>query len=113
MERINPGDIAKPVSNYAQGVLHGAGAQRLVISGQVGVRPDGSIEEGLEAQLARAWSNVFGVLKAAGFEAPSGEGDDSRDGARGSFRVQDGARPRARRPRLCIDISAGGRARLA
>lgn len=68
MKLINPDDIAKPASNYAQGVLHGAGAERLVISGQVGVRPDGSIEQGLEAQMNRAWSNLFGVLKAAGFE---------------------------------------------
>jgi len=68
MELINPGDIAKPTSKYAQGVLHGAGGQRLVISGQVGVRPDGSIEQGLEAQMERAWGNLFGVLKAAGFE---------------------------------------------
>lgn len=68
MELINPGDIAKPTSKYAQGVLHGAGGQRLVISGQVGVKPDGSIEQGLEAQLERAWGNLFGVLRAAGFE---------------------------------------------
>lgn len=68
MKLINPDEIAKPVSRYAQGVLHGAGAERLVISGQVGVRPDGSIEEGLEAQMSRAWSNLFGVLKGAGFE---------------------------------------------
>lgn len=68
MKLINPDDIAKPASNYAQGVLHRAGAERLVISGQVGVRPDRSIEQGLEAQLSRAWSNLFRVLRAAGFE---------------------------------------------
>lgn len=68
MRLVNPNEIAKPASKYAQGVLHAAGAERLVISGQVGVRPDGSIEEGLDAQAARAWSNLFGVLKAAGFE---------------------------------------------
>lgn len=68
MQLINPDDIAKPASNYAQGVVHEAGAQRLVISGQVGVRPDGSTEQGLEAQTERAWSNLVGVLSAAGFE---------------------------------------------
>lgn len=68
MRLINPDDIAKPASKYAQGVLHAAGAERLVISGQVGVKPDGSIEEGLEAQLNRAWSNLFGVLRAAGLD---------------------------------------------
>lgn len=68
MKVINPGDIAKPASNYAQGVLHSAAGQRLVISGQIGVKPDGSIERGLEAQMERAWNNLFGVLKAAGFD---------------------------------------------
>ncbi|MCL4768684.1 MAG: RidA family protein [Hyphomicrobiaceae bacterium] len=68
MRIINPDGIAKPQSNYAQGVTHAGNAQRLVISGQLGVRPDGSIEQGLEAQMNRAWSNVFGVLYAAGFE---------------------------------------------
>jgi 2-iminobutanoate/2-iminopropanoate deaminase len=68
MQIINPAAIAKPASNYAQGVLHRVSGQRLVISGQVGVRPDGAVEQGLEAQMSRAWSNLFGVLEAAGFE---------------------------------------------
>jgi enamine deaminase RidA (YjgF/YER057c/UK114 family) len=68
MKIIKPADIVKPASNYAQGITHAAGGERLVISGQIGVNPDGSIENGLEAQSVRAWSNLFGVLKAAGFE---------------------------------------------
>src|SRR5690606_22089521 len=68
MRLINPDDIAKPASKYAQGVVHAAGAERLVISGQVGAKPDGGIEEGLEAQMNRAWSNLLGVLRAAGFD---------------------------------------------
>jgi len=68
MKLINPEKIAKPASRYAQGVLHQAAGQRLVISGQVGVKPDGSVEQGLEAQIERAWSNLFGVLDAAGFD---------------------------------------------
>ena len=68
MKLINPENIAKPASRYAQGVLHQAAGQRLVISGQVGVKPDGSVEQGLEAQIERAWTNLFGVLDAAGFD---------------------------------------------
>ena len=68
MKVINPSDIAKPASNYAQGIVHSAAAERLVISGQVGIRPDRTVEEGLEAQMERAWNNLFGVLRAAGFE---------------------------------------------
>lgn len=66
MRSINPATIAKPASSYAQGILHGAG-QRLVISGQIGVKPDGGVEQGIEAQMRRAWSNVIAVLDDAGF----------------------------------------------
>ncbi|MCB1509714.1 MAG: RidA family protein [Hyphomicrobiaceae bacterium] len=67
MKVINPDTIAKPASRYAQAVEHSAGARRIVISGQVGVTPDGRIEEGLEAQCERAWTNVFAILEAAGY----------------------------------------------
>ena len=68
MKILNPDNVVKPASNYAQGVVHAAGAERMVISGQLGLRPDGSLEEGLRAQMERAWSNVFAVMAAGGFE---------------------------------------------
>ena len=64
---INPSDFPAPQSNYSQGVVHDAVAQRLVISGQVGVRSDGSIADGLEAQMQQTWDNFLAVLDAAGF----------------------------------------------
>jgi 2-iminobutanoate/2-iminopropanoate deaminase len=67
MKAFNPPDIIKPASNYAQGVVHAASAQRVVVSGQLGLRPDGTLEQGLEAQMERAWLNIFGVLAAEGF----------------------------------------------
>jgi enamine deaminase RidA (YjgF/YER057c/UK114 family) len=67
MKALNPDDVVKPASNYAQGVIHSAVAERIVISGQLGLRPDGTLEEGLEAQMERAWSNVFAVMAAGGF----------------------------------------------
>jgi 2-iminobutanoate/2-iminopropanoate deaminase len=68
MKRINPDGVVKPASKYAQAVVHQAGAERIVVSGQLGLRPDGTLESGLEAQMERAWSNVFAILAAAGFE---------------------------------------------
>ena len=68
MKIIAPDNVVKPASNYAQGVVHTAAAERLVISGQLGLRPDGSLEDGLEAQMERAWNNLFGVMTAAGFD---------------------------------------------
>ena len=58
MKILSPDDVVKPASSYAQGVVHAAGGERVVISGQLGVRPDGTLEDGLEAQMERAWSNV-------------------------------------------------------
>lgn len=65
---INPADIAKPQSNYAQAVVHKGGGERLVISGQVGVKPDGSLAQGFEAQAEACWASILGCLKAAGFD---------------------------------------------
>ena len=67
MKILNPDTVVKPASNYAQAVVHAAGAERMVIAGQLGLRPDGSLEEGLDAQMERAWSNVFALLEAGGF----------------------------------------------
>lgn len=67
MKVLNPDNVVKPASNYAQGVVHAAGAERMVISGQLGLRPDGTLEAGLEAQMERAWSNLFAVMASAGF----------------------------------------------
>lgn len=67
MKMINPPTFPKPASNYSQGVVHKAGAERLVISGQVGVRPDGSTVAGLEGQMAQTWENFLAVLQSAGF----------------------------------------------
>lgn len=66
--RINPVTFPDPQSNYSQGVVHDAKSERLVISGQVGVRSDGGIAEGLEAQMQQTWENFLAVLDAAGFD---------------------------------------------
>ena len=65
---IAPALVAKPASAYAQGIVHSGGAERLLIAGQIGITPDGTILEGAEAQMEQAWQNLFAVLRAAGFE---------------------------------------------
>jgi len=65
---MNPAGVVKPASNYAQAVVHPAGAERIVVSGQVGVRPDGTIADGLEGQMTQAWANVLACLADAGFK---------------------------------------------
>jgi 2-iminobutanoate/2-iminopropanoate deaminase len=66
MRRFNPAAVAKPASAYSQGVLHAAGARRLVIAGQVGMRPDGSVPEGLAEQIDVAYANLLAVMADAG-----------------------------------------------
>jgi 2-iminobutanoate/2-iminopropanoate deaminase len=69
MKTINPASIVKPASAYAQAVLlPPASGQRLVISGQVGMTPDGRMETGTRAQMERSWSNLIAVLHEAGFD---------------------------------------------
>ena len=66
MKTFIPETVAKPASNFAHGVSHTSG-ERLVISGQVGIHPDGTMAEGVPAQAEQAWRNVLAVAAAAGF----------------------------------------------
>ena len=66
MRIFNPDTIAKPGSNYSHGALFQNTGERLVIAGQVGIAPDGKLEQGFEAQSRRAWANLFEVLQAGG-----------------------------------------------
>ncbi len=63
---FNPGRIAAPGSRYSHGVVHSARSHRLVVSGQVGMRADGTIAEGLEEQMDVAWDNFIEVLREGG-----------------------------------------------
>ena len=65
---IAPADVAKPASAYAQGIVHSGAAERLLIAGQIGITPDGTMLDGAEAQMVQAWKNLFAVLREAGFE---------------------------------------------
>ena len=65
---LNPASVAAPSSQYSHGVEHGLRGRRLVISGQVALRKDGTLAEGLEAQLGQCWDNVLSVLREAGMD---------------------------------------------
>ena len=65
---LNPPAVAAPNSQYSHGVEHRIGGRRLVISGQVALRPDGTLADGIEAQLGQCWDNLVAVLHAAGME---------------------------------------------
>jgi len=65
----NPATAPAPFSRYSQGVETGAGARWLTVSGQVGVRLDGTVVEGFEGQYEQALKNVLAVVEAAGMKA--------------------------------------------
>jgi enamine deaminase RidA (YjgF/YER057c/UK114 family) len=50
-------------------VLVSANAKRLIISGQVGVTPEGVVLQGMRAQTEQLFANMKAVLHAAGMNA--------------------------------------------
>jgi 2-iminobutanoate/2-iminopropanoate deaminase len=63
---FDPPTVHAPAPSYHHGALHSLSGRRLVISGQVAVRPDGTIVEGLEAQIAQCFDNLIGVIEGGG-----------------------------------------------
>lgn len=69
LKRINPQDRAPPVGAYSHGVIAPATGRWLHVSGQIGLRADGTLAAGIEEQTRAAWENLFAVLAAAGMDA--------------------------------------------
>jgi len=68
LTRYKPGGIAPPFSKYSHGVEAPADARWLFASGQVGVRPDGTLASGFEGQTVQALSNLHAILAEAGMD---------------------------------------------
>lgn len=66
IEFNNPGGVAPPFGNYSHSALVAKDARWLRVSGQVGVKPDGTIAEGIDAQCEWAWRNLVGILESSG-----------------------------------------------
>ena len=62
-------DLLKPSSDTSAVRTSGSatGADRYVVRGQP-AKHDGAPEEGMEAQMQRAWIDLFDAIKAAGYE---------------------------------------------
>lgn len=64
--RLNPPHVFPPGSNYAHAVLHRMGGmRRLLVSGQVGHRLDGSVPTDFVSQMDLAWDNLLEIIEAA------------------------------------------------
>jgi 2-iminobutanoate/2-iminopropanoate deaminase len=65
----NPASVHKP-GRYSHAALVSGATRRLVLSGQVGTAPDGTVLEGAEAQIGQVLANIGALLAAHGM-APS------------------------------------------
>lgn len=63
--RHDPPAVPAPVGNYTHGLEVAAGARLLFISGQIPVRPDGSVPADFEGQCHAVWDNLLAVLASA------------------------------------------------
>jgi len=61
----DPASVPAPVGNYTQGLEVAAGARLLFISGQIPIRPDGSVPADFEGQCHAVWDNILAVLASA------------------------------------------------
>lgn len=66
MKRLLPESIHPPFARYVHGVEIPAGARVVMTSGQLGVRPDGSIPDTTEAQAQVCFASITAILAAAG-----------------------------------------------
>jgi enamine deaminase RidA (YjgF/YER057c/UK114 family) len=69
LEFSNPAGIHPPTGPYSHVVPIPAGAELFYISGQFGVRPDGSVAAGVYDQADQAFKNLFVLLNAHGMSA--------------------------------------------
>jgi enamine deaminase RidA (YjgF/YER057c/UK114 family) len=63
---VNPPVVAPPIANYSHVATVPAGSDLLMLAGQVGNAPDGTLATGAEAQYERALSNIAAILKSQG-----------------------------------------------
>ncbi len=63
-KRHNPAALF-PSPAYTHGIEVDPGARLLFVAGQIGRARDGTIVDGIEAQLELAWQNVLAVLATA------------------------------------------------
>ncbi len=66
LRAFNPKTVSAPASTYSHCFEVPASAKLLFVSGQVGVRPDGTVAEGFEAQADQVWKNLANCLAEAG-----------------------------------------------
>ena len=65
---VDPPDIHTP-TGYSHTAVVPAGTELVFLSGQVGIRPDGSVPSTLAEQAEQMFDNIAAALRAHGLEA--------------------------------------------
>lgn len=66
LRRITPATIHPPFANYCHATAVPAGARWLVLSGQLGIRPDGTVPAAVAEQAVACFDNLRAILAAGG-----------------------------------------------
>lgn len=66
---LNPPTVHAPGGAYSHSAVVPAGAELIFLSGQVGVRPDGSLPSAISAQADQVFANIGSLLAAHGLDA--------------------------------------------
>ena len=64
----NPQDIHEPLGSYSHQLEISGNERVLVLSGQVGMREDGTVPDDLLEQMDVAFENIFRNLRAASMD---------------------------------------------
>jgi len=65
---FTPDSIHPPLARYSHAVEVEAGSRMLFLAGQVGIRKDGSVPEGIEEQTRLCFEAIDACLKDAGMD---------------------------------------------
>ena len=66
MKLLNPSDIHAPVGAYSHTASVPPGTELIFVSGQVGIRPDGSVPDAFAEQAEAVFQNLRACLAAHG-----------------------------------------------
>ena len=66
---LNPSTVHTPAGAYSHSAVVPPGSELIFISGQVGVRPDGSLPASMAEQAEQVFANIGALLAAHGTDA--------------------------------------------
>lgn len=66
MTRVHDIGVSQHIGRYSDAIECAPNSRLLFISGTPGVRPDGTLPDGVTAQAEQVWENIFSALHKAG-----------------------------------------------